>query len=293
VGSGGPSELTGPREAQVIHTADTRPVSARPSWRRRLTLMLAAALSVATMLTVNAPSASAGTAYNMEAQILSWMNRDRTAAGLVQYRRDSNVALVAGRRAARMASARVLSHSVAGTNVGSQLSGAGVQYYTWGEIIGTTSYPWGSKAAANLYSMWKRSAQHRALMMSTAYNYVGVGIARASNGSTWASIVFTDSSDHTGAVGRNVSVSHAGTTVSYSWAGADVRLQKRTAGLRSFDVQYRVDGGTWRTIRDNTTDRSLERTNRARGHWYGFRVQAADQRGNLGSWSSEAKVWVP
>ena len=80
--------------------------------------MLAAALSVATMLSVNAPSASADTAYNMEAQILSWMNRDRTATGLVEYRRDGGLALVAGRRAARMAARRILSHSVAGGDLG-------------------------------------------------------------------------------------------------------------------------------------------------------------------------------
>ncbi|HEU0242532.1 MAG TPA: CAP domain-containing protein [Candidatus Limnocylindrales bacterium] len=240
-----------------------------------------------------APTASASTASNMESQILTWMNRDRVAAGLVAYRRDGKLAYVAGKRAARMASLRTLSHTAAGPNLGYQLSSYGVQWYDWGEAIGATSYPWGSKAAANLYSMWKASAPHRALMMSTGFNYIGIGVARASNGSTYASIVFTDSKDHTGAVGKNVSVSASGTTVSYAWTGADVRLQKRTAGLRSFDVQYRVDGGTWRTIRNDTTNRGLSLANRARGHWYGFRVQAADQRGNLGSWSREAKVWVP
>jgi uncharacterized protein YkwD len=265
----------------------------RPSWRRRLSLTLAATLALATMLTVNAPSASASTASNMEAQILSLMNRDRTAAGLVAYRRDGGLASVAGRRAARMASRRTLSHTAAGPNLGYELRVNGIQFYTWAEAIGMSSYPWGSQAAAHLYRMWKGSSGHRALMMNSSYNYIGIGVARASNGSTWASIVFTDSSDHTGAVGRNVSVSRSGTTVSYAWTGSDVRLQKRTAGLRSFDVQYRVDGGTWRKIRDDTTARGLELANRNRGHWYGFRVQAADQRGNLGSWSREAKVWVP
>ena len=245
------------------------------------------------MLTVYAPSASADTAFDMEKQILSLMNQDRVAAGLVGRRRDRGLASVAGKRAARMASRRVLSHSAAGPSLSYELSVNGIQFYTWGEAIGMSSYPWGYRSAAHLYKMWKGSAPHRALMMSTGYNYVGVGVARASNGSTWASIVFSDSSDHTGAVGRNVSVSRSGTTVSYAWAGADVRLQKRTAGLRSFDVQYRVDGGTWRKIRDNTTARGLDLADRDRGHWYGFRVQAADQRGNLGSWSSEAKVWVP
>jgi hypothetical protein len=245
------------------------------------------------MLAVHAPTASASTASNMEAQILTWMNRDRAAAGLVPYRRDSGLASVAGKRAARMASLRTLSHTAAGPSLGSQLSSYGIQWYDWGEAIGATSYPWGSKAAANLYSMWKHSSPHRALMMSSGFNYIGVGIARASNGSTYASLVFTDSTDHTGAVGRNVSASAAGTTVSYAWTGADVKLQKRTSGLRSFDVQYRIDGGTWRKIRNDTTERSLSLGNRARGHWYGFRVQAADQRGNLGSWSGEKKVWVP
>jgi uncharacterized protein YkwD len=265
----------------------------RPSWRRRLPATLSTAIAVAMLLTVSAVPANADTAYNMETQILALMNRDRSAAGLVPYRKDGALALVAGRRAARMASRRILSHTAAGGDVGAQLRANGIQYYTWAEAIGTTSYPWGSRAAANLYSMWKRSAPHRALMMSTSYNYAGVGVVRASNGSTWASILFTDSRDHTGAVGRNVSVANAGTTVSYTWTGADVRLQRRTAGLRSFDVQYRVDGGTWFTIRNDTTVRSLELAGRDKGHWYGFRVQAADQRGNLGSWSSEAKVWVP
>jgi uncharacterized protein YkwD len=277
----------------LIATSVTRPVSARPSWRRRLSVSVAGAIAIASLLAISAGPVSADTASNMEQQILAAMNRDRVAKGLVAYRRDGATALVAGRRAARMASLRVLSHSAAGPNLGYQLTANHIQWYTWGEAIGATSYPWGSKAAANLYSMWKASSPHRALMMSTGFNYVGVGVARASNGSTYATIVFTDSSDHTGAVGRNVSVSASGADVSYAWAGADVRLEKRTAGLRSFDVQYRVDGGTWVRIRDDTTARSLTLAGRARGHWYGFRVQAADQRGNLGSWSGELKVWVP
>jgi len=226
----------------------------------------------------------------MENQILTWMNRDRAAAGLVAYRRDHGLAVVAGRRAARMASRRILSHSVAGGNLSGELRAAGVQSYTWAEAIGTSSYPWGSKAASNLYSMWKRSAPHRALMMSTGYNYIGIGVVRASNGSSWASIVFSDSADHTGAGSRGVSVSKSGTTIAYAWTGADVRLQRRTSGLRSFDVQYRVDGGSWITIRNDTSTYTLALADRARGHTYGFRVQAADHRGNLGSWSSELRV---
>lgn len=265
----------------------------RPSWRRRTSLLLAATLAVAVVLSISAPVASADTAYNMEKQILALMNRDRVAAGLVAYRQDHGLALVAGRRAGRMAARRILSHSVAGGDLGSELRANRIQFYTWAEAIGTTSYPWGSKAAANLYSMWKHSAPHRALMMSTGYNYVGVGVVHASNGSTWASIVFSDSADHTGASSRGVSVSKSGTTVSYAWTGADVRLQRRTSGLRSFDVQYRVDGGRWLNLRNDTSTYRLDLANRERGHTYGFRVQAVDHRGNLGSWSSELRVTLP
>ena len=39
-------------------------------------------------------------------------------------------------------------------------------------------------------------------------------------------------------------------------------LQTHTAGLRDFDVQYRIDSGSWRTLRNDTTTRSLTLTDR-------------------------------
>jgi uncharacterized protein YkwD len=257
-------------------------------------MSVAAALAVASGLTVFAPPASASVSYDMEQQILSLMNADRSRAGLVPYRRWMPLAVVAGHRASRMASKNVLSHSAAGPNLGSELTSNGAQWYTWGEAIGWTSYHWGSKAAANLYSMWKASAPHRALMMSAGFNYVGIGVAyRSSNGRTFASIVFSDSKDHTGATASHGAIAASGTTLGFGWTGWDPKLQKRTAGLRSFDLQYRVDSGGWSTIRNDTTTTSISLADRARGHWYGFRVQAADLRGNLGKWTSETRVWVP
>ena len=44
---------------------------------------------------------------------------------------------------------------------------------------------------------------------------------------------------------------------------------------------------------NDTTSRSLTLGSRPRGHWYSFRVQAADRRGNLSKWTSATRIWVP
>lgn len=239
-------------------------------------------------------AAATSTADSMAAMVLSWLNRDRAAMGLVPLRGWTSLNTLASGRAARMASLDKLSHEAAGGNVGTALTSRGIQWYGFGETIGASSYSWGSGAAGNIYGLWNGSTVHRSIMFSARFNYVGMGFAyRAETRTTYASVVFTESVDHTGASARNVSLTRSGTKVMFSWSGYDPRLQTHTAGLRSFDVQYRVDGGTWRTIRNDTTLKALSLSNRARGHWYGFRVQAADRRGNLGRWTTESRIWVP
>lgn len=293
------------REARVIDSPVTRPDSARPQaprpdprprrrdgrLGRRATAILAASLAAIVALTAWAPVASAGTAYDMEQQILALMNRDREARGLVKYRKWSDLAVVAGRRATRMAERNTMTHTAAGGNVGTELNRNGIQWYNWGEAIGKTGYAWGSQAAANLYSMWKASSGHRALLFNSGFNYVGIGVAyRSSNKQTYASIVFTDSRDHTRPVSTLTGASAQGTTIDITWTGSDPRLQVRTAGLHSFDLQQRVDGGTWTTILDDTTLRTLSLADRPRGHRYEYRVRAKDRKGNLGTWTSAATV---
>ena len=81
--------------------------------------------------------------------------------------------------------------------------------------------------------------------------------------------------------------------MSWSGTGADTRLQTHTAGLKNFDVQYRVGSGTWTTIRTGTTAKSLSLGSRAHGHYYGLRVRARDNLGYLSAWSAEMRIWVP
>jgi uncharacterized protein YkwD len=260
--------------------------------------LLAASLALLVMLGgMPGPAAAAtatSTADTMSSVVLGWLNRDRAAKGLVPLRSWTPLKSMAADRAARMADADTLSHAAAGGNVGTEFTARGIQWYGYGEIIGASTYPWGTQAAANIYSLWKGSPSHQSIMFSDRYNYVGVGFAyRSASNTTYASVEFSESTDHTAAVARNGTLSLTGTTVRFGWSGYDPRLQTHTAGLRSFDVLYRVDDGTWRTIRNDTTATSLSLSNRPHGHWYGFRVQAADRRGNLSRWTSEKRVWVP
>ena len=213
---------------------------------------MAATAPIAATSTPVAVATTATTAQTMAAEIVGWLNRDRVKAGLRAERTWPALASIAGTRAGSMATSHTLSHSVGG-DVGSALTSAHLQWYRWGEVIGMTPVAWGSQAALSLYNMWKASPPHHAIMFSTSYNYLGVGIVRASDGSTWASIVFSESVDHTRPAARNGALTASGTTLHFTWSGYDPLLQTHTAGLRGFNVQYRVDGGAWHLIRNLTT----------------------------------------
>jgi uncharacterized protein YkwD len=262
--------------------------------RRLLPRALGAALITALVVTAFAAPVSAATsASTAEAMIIGWVNTDRAAAGLAPLRGDSDLAYIAGVRASRMASSNTMSHTVGG-NLGRQLAYRGVQWYRYGETIAYSSADWSVDAARSIYRAWMNSAPHRALLMSARFNYIGVGLAyRSSNHRTFGSAVMTESVDHTRPVARIKTQGRTGDDVTWSWNGYDPRLQTHTAGLRDFDVQYRVDSGTWRMLRDNTTLTSTVLRDRVHGHYYAIRVRATDRRGNVGKWTAESRIWVP
>jgi uncharacterized protein YkwD len=238
-------------------------------------------------------AASTSTAASMAKHIQTRLNRDRVARDLIKYRAWSTVNALAMDRAQSMATVNTLSHDAAGGDIGQALTARGAQWFSYGEIIGTANAAWGNEVADYIYSLWKHSSYHAALMFSRSYNYFGVGFAyNAKTGATYASVVFVDSRDHTSPVARNGKLSRSGRTITFHWSGYDRKLQTRTAGLASFDVQIRRDKGDWRTIRDDTTRTRMTLRHRARGHWYWFRVQSKDRRGNLSRWSTPVRIWV-
>ena len=257
--------------------------------------VVAATVLAATVLGVwAAPVGAAATSSSMADRMLDSLNHDRESRGLIKLRQWSSLSAIAQQRASNMASSNALSHDAAGGDLGAEYTHAGIPWYAFGEIIGVSNAEWGQAAADHIYSMWKASAPHAAIMFSRSYNYIGIGYAyRSSNGTTWASVVFADSKDHTPPKAEKDGKGVSGRTVTFHWTGHDRKLQTHMAGLANFDVQVRTDHGAWHTALNNTTRTSLTLRDRSHGHWYGFRVRAKDQRGNLSEWTNEGRVWVP
>ena len=171
---------------------------------------------------------------------------------------------------------------------------AGVRWYGWGEDIGFSSYSWGRDVALSLYTMWKHSPGHWKLMMSSTYNYLGIGLGyRWADGATYSSIVFAEMPDHSPPAGRMTSAGRTGTSVWFHYTGVDTILQTHTAGVRDYDLEYKVDGGAWRIIATHRSSQSITISSRPHGHSYYVAVRARDRAGNLGRWSSPLRVYVP
>jgi hypothetical protein len=177
------------------------------------------------------------------------------------------------------------------------LNAQGIAWYGAGEIIALNydSTLAGSVQHAN--AQWLGSPGHKDIIVSTHYNYVGVGLALEGTKKIWTA-VYLDGPDRTGATAKaKTPTVAAGTTpvtkrVTVTWTGADVPLQVRTSGLHSFRVQQRVDGGAWTTIVASTTAKTLT-VDRAGGHTYRFRIAARDVAGNWGAWSSTKTTLPP
>lgn len=268
-----------------------RPSGPRRARRPALLLALAVALA-APGVSAPAPVDAAMTATQAEASLLGWVNDARAARGLAPLRRLYELALIAGRRATRMADSNTLSHG-AGGDLGLQLANQDVPWYRYGETIGYTGAAWTYDAARSLFDQWRRSSAHWSLLMSDRFNYVGVGLAyRSSDWRTFGSVVLTESPDMTDPSAWIVQASRSGDTIRWVWSGRDPWLQTHTAGLRDFDVQYRVGSGDWRTLRNDTSSTTINLYDRSRGT-HSLRVRATDRRGNVGAWTTPSTISVP
>jgi uncharacterized protein YkwD len=269
-----------------------RPIS-RPRVRRLATI-LSLAVVLAASGVAPASTAAAVSGSSVEAAILSLVNRDRAALGLRPLRRDTRLATLADRRAANLAASRTFSHAAAGGDVGVELDRAGVQWYVWGEVLAYRSGGLTSRTAAAIYGAWRNSDPHWSKLMSRTFNYIGFGTAvRTSNPRVFAVAVLTESRDHTAPRAEMLTATRSGTTITFTWRGWDPALQSHWAGLRDFDVWYRVDKGAWRRIRDNTTATSLSLSSRTPGHLYELAVSARDRAGNIGKISAPLGIRVP
>lgn len=269
-----------------------RPIPARAAFRRLVLVAVLAALVVTGVGPVSNPApVSAGTAETIEAKLLTWINDARTRNGLQPLRLLPGLVDLAGDRASTVASTGRLAHP---SCLSCLITDRGIQWYMNGEILAYTTYPFGDQAAQSLFNSWKGSSFHWSILMSARFNYIGLGVVyRSSNKATYAAGVLTESRDYTRPWARMGAASRKATSATWTWSGADTRLQTHTSGFKNFDVQYRVGTGTWSTIRTGTTSTSLSKTGLAGGRYYGVRVRARDNKGYVSGWTAELRVWVP
>ena len=257
---------------------------------RRATALVLALLAV--LVSPAGGTVGASSAGDPATSLMTQINRERTARGLVPFAVDSRLWAIAKGRATRLATYEVLSHSAAGS-IPDDLATHEVRWSGYGEVIGYASGSPGD-AGPTILQMWLASPDHWPLLLSARYNYVGVGIAyRASSGLSYASVVLTESPDRTGAGASVTGALVFGNAIRWSWRGSDPPLQTHTAGLRDFTLQLRTDHGPWVTIARAVTATARTTPNLAHGHWYGLRVRASDRVGNVGPWSRERRVWLP
>ncbi len=263
--------------------------------RRSRLAPLAAVALLATLLISPAPAAAEDTMTVSAAEMamVAALNVDRTERGLVPVRVDGRLMAIARARSADMVAKHYFSHTQPdGRNIFDIISGSGIVWYGAGEILAMNNYPTIDTSLQRADLDWFNSPAHWAIIVSTSYNYVGVGLAiDPATGTKYWSAVYLKGPDRTGAraSARTPSVS-AGSTwtrrrVRVSWSGADVRLQVLTAGLYTYQLQRRTDAGAWVTVRASTT-RTYLGFDLPRHHTYTFRVRARDRVGNWGTWST-------
>jgi uncharacterized protein YkwD len=215
-------------------------------------------------------------------------NQKRTARGLIALRLDPELMAIAKTRADVMAANDVLSHTEPnGTQVYDRLTADGIGWYAAAEIITWNTYPTMTGSVNAAISAWMASSGHRAIMLSTNYNYVGFGAAVSASGKRYYAGVFVKQRDKTGAwtrlgsvTKRAVDASHARVTI--HWSGADVRLQVLTSGLRYFEVMARRTGHAWEYW--GVTTATSRGVTWAYGVGYDVQVRARDKAGNWGAW---------
>ena len=245
-----------------------------------------------------APVASTATltVSTAEASLVAKVNADRAAVGLAALRVDSRLSAIARERSGAMAAAGQLSHvQPDGRTAVDLVRAAGITWYDVGETIGWNNYP-GLASSLNVVNTgWLSSAEHVAIIRSTDYNYFGIGLAVTARGDRYWTVIFLRGPDRTPpwakmlapAPGSFAILGSRSTArlVTWTWTGNDSPLAALMSGLRSFEVQRRVDGGAWVSVWTSTTRRSWS-TSVGAGHRVQVRVRARDNAGNVGPWSS-------
>src|SRR3954469_20710791 len=208
------------------------PSITRAPRRRLASLAVLAVIAGALVIPAHVSAEATPTAAQIsaaESAMVSALNADRAAVGLVAVQPDARLMAIARGRSSDMVAKDYFAHvQPDGRNVFDILSASGITWYNAGEIIAWNNYPFDSTtSAAN--RQWMGSPGHRAIIVSSDLNYVGVGLAvdPATGKKLWTA-VFIKGPDRTGAKASigTTSIGTGSTTanrrVRVGWAGSDV-----------------------------------------------------------------------
>ena len=129
-----------------------------------------------------------------ESQLVALTNRARANAGLRTLKVDSTLTSVARWRSQDMIDNDYFSHDIPGwghNGVFAKLSSIDFCYKVAGENIGWNTYP-DDQATAEIQQMFMDSAAHRANILGSDWDVIGVGAYKGSDGKKMYTVLFAD-----------------------------------------------------------------------------------------------------
>ena len=160
-------------------------------------LLLALVVGLISFASLAAPARvaawSSGTfSSSSERELIALTNRSRASAGLRSLRVDSTLTSVARWRSKDMIERDYFSHDIPGYgSVFKKLDSIGYCYHVAGENIGWNTYP-DDQATAEIHQMFMDSAGHRANILGKAWDVIGVGAYKGSDGKKMWTVLFAD-----------------------------------------------------------------------------------------------------
>lgn len=131
------------------------------------------------------PDTNSLTSY--EQQVIELVNKERVARGLAPLKYDSQLGYVARVKSQDMVNSGYFSHT--SPTYGSpfqMMEKFGLRFSAAGENIA-----YGQRTAQEVMNSWMNSAGHRANILSQSFTHIGVGVAKASNGTLYWTQEFT------------------------------------------------------------------------------------------------------
>jgi uncharacterized protein YkwD len=134
------------------------------------------------------PEAGDGSGSGMTGSIVQLTNAERSRAGIASFRVSTQLSQAAQIQAAQMARLGRLEHELPGAKYpapSDRLAAVGYRWQTYGENIAM-----GQSSAAAVLDSWMHSSGHRANILNSRFQEIGVGYARDSAGRPYYVQVF-------------------------------------------------------------------------------------------------------